>query len=253
LALPDGFIMVDPLAAAKTREDTRLLVAPVGRDQHGDRLPHRFFSVIAEQPLSAGIPGLDNAIEVFADDGVIRRFYDGDQSQRITLPGAPRVFRLKPGKAETKLTGKRQRDFNSRVRDTMWRIIVRHELADQFAILLDRNKRNRTDALARNRLLQLVRKIGRRDVLEIDRLRILLIPGPGRMSLDRRTVAIRKTAPGDETHEAGIIEQQNGGALAIQCAHDRIKRKFIDLRGWIDVLQHVTKFVSRRLLAPLGR
>ena len=94
-------------------------------------------------------------------------------------PARPGVFRLKPGKAETKLTGKRQRDFDFRIRETMWRIIVRHELADQFAILLDRNKRNRTDALARNRLLQLVRKIGRRDVLEIDRLRILLIPVQG--------------------------------------------------------------------------
>src|ERR1700738_3360845 len=104
--------------------------------------------------LGGGIPCLDHPIEVLADDGIIRRFDDRYQLQRVSLGGMPCLLRLQAGNAKAKLTRKRKGDVDLRGRKPVRRVVVCHELADQLAILLDRNEGDRADTLASNRLLE---------------------------------------------------------------------------------------------------
>ena len=53
LALADGVIVLDALAATNALQDRRLFVVPVLRDEQGDRLAERFFRSVAEQALGA--------------------------------------------------------------------------------------------------------------------------------------------------------------------------------------------------------
>ena len=80
LALAHGFEMVGALAAADALKDTRLLVMSVGGNDGRDRLADDLFREVPEQPFRALVPGGDHTIEVLADDRVVRRFNDRDQS-----------------------------------------------------------------------------------------------------------------------------------------------------------------------------
>src|SRR5690606_7405680 len=68
LAAPDGFEMIDPLAAPYLREDSGLLVQTILRNEHCDRLADCLFGGIAEYPGRAGVPTLDAAGKILADD-----------------------------------------------------------------------------------------------------------------------------------------------------------------------------------------
>jgi hypothetical protein len=57
-------------------DDRRFLVLAVRGDDHADRLADRLRRCIAEHAFSRWIPRKDDAVQVFADDRVIRR---GDQ------------------------------------------------------------------------------------------------------------------------------------------------------------------------------
>src|ERR1700720_430454 len=104
--------------------------------------------------LGGGIPCPDHPIEVLADDGMVRRFDDPYQLHCISLGGTPRLLRLQAGNAGAKLMRNRKGDVELRGRKPVLRIVVCHELADEPAILLDRNKRDRADTLASNRFLE---------------------------------------------------------------------------------------------------
>jgi hypothetical protein len=72
----NGLVVVDPFAAADARENSRLLVEPIRRDQDGDRFADGLLRFVAEQALGPAIPGPDDAVEILADDGVLGRFHD---------------------------------------------------------------------------------------------------------------------------------------------------------------------------------
>ena len=96
-------------------------------------------------------------------------------------------------------------------------------------------------------------ELGLLDIRHADRLRILGVPRPGRMSLDGASVAFGQPAPGDELHDAGIVEEQDRGALAAQCAGDGVERRRIDVVGRCGAKQPVGEPVKRRLLShPLA-
>src|SRR5581483_3136605 len=87
LATADRFIMLDPLPAADPGQDLLLLALAVCRNQHADRLADGLACRIAEKAAGAGIPAGDDAQEVLADDGVLRRFDDrGEVRIGIVLP-----------------------------------------------------------------------------------------------------------------------------------------------------------------------
>ncbi len=68
-------------------EDLGLLIVAVGGDEHHDRSAHRLRRRVPEEPFRALVPTGDDPIQVFADDGVVRRLDDGGE------PGA-RLLRL---------------------------------------------------------------------------------------------------------------------------------------------------------------
>ena len=66
----DRLEALDALAAADPGEDFALLLLDLRRYEAGDRLPDHFRGGIAEQALSALVPGCDDALEGLADDHV---------------------------------------------------------------------------------------------------------------------------------------------------------------------------------------
>src|SRR6202042_2924445 len=50
---------------------------PFRRDDEGDRLADGFLTRVAEEALSPGVPGADDAVEGLTDDGVVRGLDDG--------------------------------------------------------------------------------------------------------------------------------------------------------------------------------
>jgi hypothetical protein len=102
--------VIDPLAALNARQYSRLLVDALRRDQDGHRLAGGFLGRIAEHALGAAIPGLDDAVEILADNGVVGRLDDGREPlrekfrrcfqrarrapRRDVLPGSPSDLKL---------------------------------------------------------------------------------------------------------------------------------------------------------------
>src|SRR5690606_20087808 len=73
---------------ADAPQDCLFLVADGGREQYGHRAPDGLFRRIAVQALGTPVPARDSAVEVLADDGVVRRIDDGRQ---------PRPGLVRPG------------------------------------------------------------------------------------------------------------------------------------------------------------
>ena len=80
-------------AAADARENFRILVVTIHGDEHEDGFADCFARRITEEPPRAGIPACDDAIEVFAQDRIVRGLDDGCKSlgQRFVDRSAFRV------------------------------------------------------------------------------------------------------------------------------------------------------------------
>jgi hypothetical protein len=64
--------MCDVLAPFNTLQELPQLLAPLGRNDDGDRLTEHFLRGVAVHPLGAGIPTRDRAVKRLADDRIIR-------------------------------------------------------------------------------------------------------------------------------------------------------------------------------------
>src|SRR5262245_5049479 len=51
----------------------------------------------------------------------------------------------------------------------------------------------------------------------------------GEWPFDSYAVAVGKTAPGDEFHDAGIVKQEDGSAITPEGAHDGIEPSFMNV------------------------
>src|SRR5499426_4442572 len=89
LAQADGFEMFNPGAPPDLLNNLRLFVKPVPRNQNGAGLAYRFLSRVAEHPLRALVPTRDDAVEVSAQDRVVRGIYYGAQQSGQLLPLLP--------------------------------------------------------------------------------------------------------------------------------------------------------------------
>ena len=76
----------------------------------------------------------------------------------------------------------------------------------------------------------------------------LAVGVPGRVPLDRLAVILRESAPGDETHHAGLIEEEDRGALGPERAVDRLERGIVDGLDMLGAMQPVGQLVERRQL-----
>src|SRR5690606_25703286 len=111
--------------------------------------------------------------------------------------------------AEAELTRHRDRKLDGFAVKRARRVVIRHELADGFAIRGDRNESERANSFRADGVLQVARKFGFVDIVDADRLRIALAGAPGRMTVHGLAVGFRQSAPGDEAHYAGFIEAQD--------------------------------------------
>ena len=86
LAHPHRLEVGDALAAPQAIEDLRHFVGPLGGDDHVDRAPDRLARGVAVEPLGAGVPARDHAVERGADDGVVGVLDDGGELGDLALP-----------------------------------------------------------------------------------------------------------------------------------------------------------------------
>ena len=74
LAATDGIVMINALPTAHAFDDFWFFINAICRDQDRDWLADDLVRLIAEQPLGTAIPACDDAVEVLADNRVVRRF-----------------------------------------------------------------------------------------------------------------------------------------------------------------------------------
>ena len=68
--------MVDPFSPSDSLENDGFLVKSLWRNENSHRFAHGFLSRVAKQPFRALVPARNDAIEILADDGVVRRFHN---------------------------------------------------------------------------------------------------------------------------------------------------------------------------------
>jgi hypothetical protein len=76
----DGFKVIDTLPAAKLIQYFGFFIEAIGWEKDGDGLADHFFGGVAEHSLGGLIPAFDDAVEIFADDGVVGGGNDGFES-----------------------------------------------------------------------------------------------------------------------------------------------------------------------------
>src|SRR5258706_10146185 len=68
--------MIDLLAAAQARDDLVFLRLTVGWNDPADGLADHLRGGVAEDALSRSIPGLNDAVQILADDRIVARLDD---------------------------------------------------------------------------------------------------------------------------------------------------------------------------------
>jgi hypothetical protein len=87
-ALPYRFVMRNALAAPDGVDDAVLLVVTIRLNDDEDGLADDFGCLVAKEALSPMIPGLNESIQIFADDGVFGRIDNRCEAQcRHLRPG----------------------------------------------------------------------------------------------------------------------------------------------------------------------
>jgi hypothetical protein len=69
--------MFHPFTATDAVQNAWLLINAFRWHQNAYRLADHFFRPVAKNPFGAAVPSDNNAVQVLADDPVIRRFNDG--------------------------------------------------------------------------------------------------------------------------------------------------------------------------------
>ena len=95
LRLPHGLEVLDPLSEPQAAQDLALLGEPFGGDERRDRSSHDLLGGVSEHPLRGCVEGLDDPVQVLADDSVVGGLDDGGQVGFAR--GAARIVRLHNG------------------------------------------------------------------------------------------------------------------------------------------------------------
>src|SRR5262249_15121417 len=160
-----SLVMIDAFADHNPGQNTRLLVLAARRKQDRHRAADRLLGGVTEQTFCAGIPGLDYAIQILADDRVVGVLDDRNQLRGGALRGALRFLRLETSDAETELTGERQCYFDLRIAQLLRTVVVRHKLADKLAAEHHWDESNRGNPFPSDRFLESIREVGSGNVL----------------------------------------------------------------------------------------
>jgi hypothetical protein len=119
-------------------------------------------------------------------------------------------------------------------------------------IRIQRDERNGADAFAEHRGLEVRGQIRLLHVGDVDGGGVGLARAPRRMTGDRGAVVSAEAARGDELHDAGRVEQQDGGAIAHERRLDRIHRRLIGVLQRIRQMQLLAQLIQGIAL-PAGR
>jgi hypothetical protein len=68
--------MLNALSVAYASENLGLLVMQLGWYQDGDGLAYQLLSGVTVDPLGGHVPGADDAIQILAQDRVVRRLHN---------------------------------------------------------------------------------------------------------------------------------------------------------------------------------
>ena len=85
------------------------------------------------------------------------------------------------------------------------------------------------------------------DVFDEDGLRFDVAGLPRRVPGEPFAVLLREPAPGDEAHDAGVVEKKDGSAAAIQRLDDGVERSVIDVAEALRAVEPVGQPVKRRI------
>src|SRR5688572_16395874 len=69
-------VVTDVSSRSDFTEDEIFFALAIVRNDHANRLANRLVGGVAEHALGGGIPQLNDAVQVFADDRVVRRIED---------------------------------------------------------------------------------------------------------------------------------------------------------------------------------
>jgi len=72
--------MINTLPSSEGRENISLFAKAVWRDNQSNMLADRFVGGVSKNSLCSFVPMDDSAIEVFSDNGILRRFNDGSEA-----------------------------------------------------------------------------------------------------------------------------------------------------------------------------
>src|SRR5690606_18023199 len=87
LALPDGLVVPHCLTGPDASEDEVLFVLPIGWNDDADGAADHLVGAVAKDAFGRVIPELDDAVEVLADDRVVRRLDDAGQEATAEAAG----------------------------------------------------------------------------------------------------------------------------------------------------------------------
>jgi hypothetical protein len=71
--------MIDTLARVDLRQNHRLFIESIWRNQNRDRLTDHLFGQISKQARRPAIPGLNDSLEVLADNRIVGSIDNGSQ------------------------------------------------------------------------------------------------------------------------------------------------------------------------------
>ena len=99
------FEVVHPFPFTQSCKNLLLLLQPVQRNDKRDGLANRFLRRPAEKTLRAGVPRLNDAIQVLADDGIVGGFDNRSKLDlRINQNWESVAFRLQHVRAFQRVT-----------------------------------------------------------------------------------------------------------------------------------------------------
>ncbi len=85
LGQPHGLQVLDALAVPHAIQDLLFLLDPLRRQQQRDRLADDLLRPVAEEAFCPRVPGLDDAVEVLGEDGIVGRLDDCRQPRQRLL------------------------------------------------------------------------------------------------------------------------------------------------------------------------
>src|SRR5690606_28013046 len=167
-----------------------------------------------------------------------------DQKLLPSFGGPPLHFRPLALDAEAKLVRDVHREIRFLLRIEMRPLVIGHELADNLAVLDQRDERQRCNPFLLDRVLDGASDLRLVYILDEDWIRIAVMGLPWRVPGRRLPVGFGKAAPCHELHLASLVKQQYRRAAAGQRGADSVKGGLINLTKLFGPIECIRKTIE---------